>query len=202
MKNKIALLLSLAFAVTAVYADKDKDKDKEKDLPPGLRKKDKLPPGIAKRQGVQGTSITTNVIVTNVMVTNITVTNFPGRAATVPSAPTVRQGKIDLDPRVRSINTLDNRDAVRRAGMAAIARETGVPLTTLQKQRAANENIGTGGLLIANTIAARTKKPAANYFSQHVAGKSWERIATENQVSLEELDAKLGRVEEAMRKAK
>ena len=167
-----------------------------------MRKKDKLPPGIAKKQGVQGSSITTNVIVTNVMVTNITVTNFPGRTATVPSAPTVRQGKIDLDPRVRAINTLDNRDAVRRAGMAAIARETGVALTTLQKQRTANENIGTGGLLIANSIAARTKKPAGTYFAQHTGGKSWERIATDNQVSLEELDAKLSRVEEAMRKAK
>jgi hypothetical protein len=211
MKPRIALFLSLILAATALHgADKDKDKkDKDKDLPPGLRKKENLPPGIAKRRGVgEATTITTNVIVTNVTVTNITVTNLPGRAVTVPTAPNVRTApraqtaNVDLDRHVRAINTLDNRDAVRRAGMAAIAAETGVTLATLQKQRRDHENIGTAGLLIANSIAAQTKKPVGNYFRQHVEGKPWEKIAADNQVSLENLEAKLARVEDAMRKAK
>jgi hypothetical protein len=196
--KRFSLFLSLVIAATALHAADNKD-----DLPPGLRKKDKLPPGIAKKRGAgEATTITTNVIVTNVTVTNVTITNLPGRATTVPTAPALRTAKVDLDRHVRAINTLDNRDTVRRAGLAAIAAETGITVATLQKQRRDHENIGSAGLLIGNAIAAKTKRPVANYFRQHVEGKSWERIAADNQVSLEELEAKLARVETAMRNAK
>ena len=38
--------------------------------------------------------------------------------------------------------------------------------------------------------------------SLHEQGKSWERIAADQGVNIEELDAKLARVEQAMRSAK
>ena len=62
--------------------------------------------------------------------------------------------------------------------------------------------MGMAGLLMAHTIAAKTKKPAGTYLSKRAEGKPWDRIAADNNVSIEELDGKLARVEEAMRGAK
>ena len=142
------------------------------------------------------------------------VTNIQGRAPAKPApsspgvatpgvaTPATRTAQVDLDRRTRAINTLDNRDAARRAGLAAIALETGLTVATLQKQRRDHESIGTAGLLLANSIAAKTKKPVGTYFRQHAEGKSWEKIAADNQVRLEDLEAKLTRVENAMRSVK
>ena len=203
---KMKLFLSLMIAALALHADDEKGKDKDKDLPPGLRKKEgNLPPGIAKKRGTgEATTVTTNIIVTNVIVTNIQgrVPATPAPTSPGVTAPVTRTAKVDLDRRARAINTLDNRDAVRRVGLSAIAGETGVTVATLQKQRRDHNGIGTAGLLLANAIAAKSGKPAANYFRQHSEGKSWEKIAADNQVNLEDLDAKLTRVENAMRSAK
>jgi hypothetical protein len=57
-------------------------------------------------------------------------------------------------------------------------------------------------LLMANAIAAQSKRPVGNLFRQHAEGKPWERIAADHQVNLEDLDGKLSRVETAMRNAK
>jgi hypothetical protein len=205
---KMKLFLSLMIAAVALQAadDKDKNKGKEKDLPPGLQKREgNLPPGIAKKRGPgETTTITTNIIVTNVIVTNIQgrVPAKPAPSSPGVATPATRTAQVDLDRRTRAINTLDNRDAVRRAGLAAISRETGLTVAALQKQRGDHDGIGTAGLLLANAIAAKTKKPVGTYFRQHAAGKSWEKIATDNQVNLEDLEAKLARVESAMRNVK
>jgi hypothetical protein len=182
----------------------------EKDLPPGLQKKDKLPPGIAKKRGTaddERTRVVTNtVVVTNVVVASAptvpTAPTAPVPAAKVPGTPTLRQLKVDIDKRARAINTLDNKEATRRAGLEAIANETGVSVPTLQVQHREHQNIGTAGLLMGNAIAAQTKRPTGNYLRQHEQGKSWERIAADQGVNIEELDAKLARVEQAMRSAK
>jgi hypothetical protein len=203
---KMKLLLSLLIAAAALHAADDK----EKGIPPGLQKKDKLPPGIAKKQGKNADASRT--VTNTVTVTNIAPT-APGAPAVAapakPAAPpttatpaTRRQVKVDIDKRVHAINTLDNRATVRRAGLATIASETGVSVATLQKQQREHETVGTAGLLMANAIAAQSKRPVGNLFRQHAEGKTWERIAADHQVNVEDLDARLSRVEAAMRSAK
>jgi hypothetical protein len=100
------------------------------------------------------------------------------------------------------VNNLDNQAPARAAGFAAISKETGVPVATIQKQHREHEAMGTSGLLMANLIATQTKKPAGNFLRQREAGKSWIEIAAEHKVSLDSADASLNRVETAMRGAK
>jgi hypothetical protein len=194
---KKLILITLFIAATACPGQAA-----EKGLPPGLQKKDKLPPGIAKKRGTadeERTRVVTNtVVVTNVVAAAPT----PVEAVKGGSAPTLRQVKVDIDKRTKAVNTLDNKEATRRAGLEAIARETGVTVATLQTQHREHQNIGTAGLLMANAIAAQTKRPPGNYLRQHEQGKSWERIAADQGVNIEDLDAKLARVEQAMRGAK
>lgn len=203
MKMKMFLCLLMAVAVGAQAADdKGKNKSNEKDLPPGLRKKETLPPGIAKKRGAETgrtTVITTNVIVTNIVVTNIQA-RTPRQRSEKPTAR--REIKVDLDRHIRAINSLDDRNSARRAGLSAIAQETGVSVSTLQKQRRDHPNVGTGGLLVANVIASTTPGGVTVHFRQHAGGKSWEKIAADHQVNMEQLQAKLARVENLMRAAK
>ena len=196
MKKK--WLLSLLVAASALHAADDK----EKGLPPGLQKKDKLPPGIAKKQ-TGGTTAATNVIVPDAPAAPVAKTpGAPASPAPAPAPAPARGTKVDLGKRAQAVNNLDDREGVRRAGIAAIATETGADLSTVQRQHREHEKLGTAGLFFANAIAAKTGKPPGTYIRQHADGKSWEKIAEDNKVSFEELDAKLARVEAAMRSAK
>jgi hypothetical protein len=197
--NKLMLitLLTIATACSARAA--------ENDLPPGLQKKDKLPPGIAKKRGASANEERTRVVTNTVIVTNVVTAAAPTPVEAVKggaSAPTLRQLKVDIDKRTKAVNTLANKEATRRAGLEAIAKETGVSVPTLQMQHREHQNIGTAGLLMGNVIAAQTKRPTGNYLRQHEQGRSWERIAADQGVNIEELDMKLARVEQAMRSAK
>src|SRR5688572_22356363 len=194
MKKK--WLLSLLVAASALHAADDK----EKGLPPGLQKKDKLPPGIAKKQ-TEGTTAATNAPAAPAATTP-GVTAPPTAVPRTPTPSATRGTKVDLSKRAQAVNSLDDREGVRRAGIAAIATETGADLSTVQRQHREHEKLGTAGLFFANAIAAKTGKPAGTYIRQHADGKSWEKIAEDNKVSFEELDAKLARVEAAMRSAK
>jgi hypothetical protein len=227
MKNLIlTTLLTTALAVSAFAADNE-----EKKLPPGLQKKEgKLPPGRAKKRGAgeeQVRTVTNTVYVTNA-VTAAPAPSVPGSpkaqeakpvpaptptTPTAPSAPVakvpapatpqpVKVDKADFEKRLKAVNNLADKEAPRRAGLDAISKETGVPLAKLQSQRRENENLGLAGLTIANVIAGKTGKPAGTYIRQRENGKAWDKIATDNGVSLEELDAKVARVEAAMRTTK
>lgn len=178
-------LITVALALPALYAA-------DKDLPPGLQKKDQLPPGLQKKQPPEVAPVTP-----------VPPTGVPGAPAKaqVPER-SAKALKADIDQRITAVNTLDNKPAVRRAGVAAIIKETGTTQKVVDNLRKEFPEMGTGGLLFATELAAQTKKPAANFVRQHTEGKSWERIATDHSVKLEPIDAKLARVEEAMRKAK
>jgi hypothetical protein len=221
MKNMILrTLLTTALAVSAFAADNE-----EKKLPPGLQKKEgKLPPGQAKKRGAgeeQVRTVTNTVYVTNTVTaaptpgapatpTTPAVTKAPGtpnsapapKTPAVPAVTPVKVEKADLEKRVKTVNNLADKEAPRRAGLDAISKETGVPLAKLQAQRRENDGIGLAGLTMANVIAGKTGKPAATYIRAHLSGKPWDKIAADNGVSLEELDAKVARVEAAMRNVK
>jgi hypothetical protein len=211
MKTKFYTLALLALTIAAASAAD------EKDLPPGLRKKDKLPPGWEKKVGKDAES-SKQAVTTATNTANGVVADPKSATPATPTAPVVsapapksplpvkarspQEVKASFEKNVRNVNNLDNQAPARTAGFAAISKETGVPVATIQKQHREHEAMGSAGLLMANLIAAQTKKPAANYLRQREAGKSWPEIAAEHKVSLDSADASLNRVEAAMRAAK
>jgi hypothetical protein len=219
MKLIKGCLIAITFvcAISAVHAGD------EKGLPPGLQKKDKLPPGWEKKQhSAQATTNAPAVATpaapaaapTSVPAAPTTANPAPAVAATpavaapvkTPApAPTPRppkEVKAEMNNRIESVNKLDNKTAARKAGMEAAAKETGVPLSKLQAQRKEHPDVGIGSLVMANSIAAQTKKKPGQLLENHQAGKSWAEIAKDNNVDMEALDAKLGRVEQSMKNAK
>lgn len=206
-KSLCIVLLAASFLPSAVLAA---DKDKEKDLPPGLRKKDKLPPGWEKKVGKDGQVTETPAAPTTAAPATpakpgdpVATKPTPTPAPTAAPAPRpIKEVKNSVDKRIQTINTLDNKAAAREAAFAAIAKETGVTANKVQAQHREHPTIGTSGLLLANLISAQTKKPAANYLRQRSSGKPWAEIAEDNKFDLEKADAALGRLETSMRTAK
>lgn len=232
MKRILIIAWTAALAVTSLHAG-------DKDLPPGLQKKDKLPPGIAKKQGrtskeaapaapgqtnvgaapapaptIPGAtapatpvpSATTPVVATPAkpaVPASAPVVGTPAKTAPAPAPErTTRELRADIDKHVQTVNTLDNKPAARRAGVSAIMKETGATAKAVENLRTQFPDLGTGGLLIAAEIASQTRKPAANFIRQRMDGKPWARIAAEHKVQLDGIDAKLARVESAMRAVK
>lgn len=113
-----------------------------------------------------------------------------------------RHDKQDVEERIRQINKLDNRPAVRDAGLRAVSKELGKPVPQLEAQLKEHSNLGIAGLLVANTIASESRKEPANVIKAHGNGTSWVEMARNNNVSLDTIEAKLARVETAMRDAK
>jgi hypothetical protein len=113
-----------------------------------------------------------------------------------------RATKVDIDNRISSINKLDNNKAALNAGMAAVSKETAVPLPTIQAEHKQHPAVGLAGIAVAHDLAVRTHKPVEHFLNARKAGKSWEAIAKDNGVAPDEVDAKLNRIEEAMRSAK
>jgi hypothetical protein len=116
----------------------------------------------------------------------------------VSTSPTrsAKEIKTDFDKRMRQVNTLDNNEQKAKAGLAAIAKETGVPLATLEAQRK-QYGTGSGGLLMANELAHATGKPAATFLKQR-QNREWDRIAAENKFDLSTVLPKLDRVQASM----
>lgn len=113
-----------------------------------------------------------------------------------------REAKADIDNRIMAINRLDNNQAAMMAGMAAVSKETAVPLPTIQAEHKEHPGVGLAGLAVAHELAVRTHKPVEQFLKARRADRSWQEIAKTHGVSLDELDAKLTRIEEAMRNAK
>ena len=113
-----------------------------------------------------------------------------------------RETKADIDSRISSINKLDNNKAALTAGMAAVSKETAVPLPTIEAEHKQHPAIGLAGIAVAHDLAVRTHKPVEHFLNARKSGKSWEAIAKDNGVAAAEVDAKLNRIEEAMRGAK
>ena len=120
----------------------------------------------------------------------------------VSSAParSAKEIKADFEKRLRQVNTLDNHPAAAKAGLEAIARETGVPLSTLQAQ-IKDHKAGSGGLVMANELAKATGKPAVTFLRQRQQNREWDRIAADNKFDLSKVLPKLDRVQASMEAA-
>lgn len=67
--------------------------------------------------------------------------------------------------------------------LAAISRDTGVPITTLEAQRQ-QTRLGYGGLFIANSLAAATGQTFEQIAALKASGHGWGWIAKQNNVKL------------------
>ncbi len=110
--------------------------------------------------------------------------------------------KGDIEKRIQTLNRLDNNPASMRAGMAAVSKETAVPLPTIEAEHKEHPSVGLAGLFVAHELATRTHKPVEQFLKAHASGKSWSQIAAANGENLDVLEAKLTRIESAVRDAK
>ena len=105
----------------------------------------------------------------------------------------------DLDRHIQAVNRLDKNQAALRAGMAAVSKETAVPLNTIEAEHKDHPQMGLAGLFVAHQLSVTTHKPADQFIKQRQSGQSWAQIARANNQDLADLDQKLTRIEEAMR---
>ena len=82
--------------------------------------------------------------------------------------------------------------------LAAISRETGVPVATLEAQRA-QTNLGYGGLFIANSLASATGKTFDEIAALKASGHGWGWIAKENNVKLGPIVSQARHVDKAFK---
>lgn len=109
-----------------------------------------------------------------------------------------QNNKGDVDKLARDINLLDNQPAARKAGLAAIARETATSLPKIEAEHNDNSKVGLAGLFIAHELAARTGKPLKNFIQERQTGKTWAELAKANGQDLAVLEERLVRIQRAM----
>jgi hypothetical protein len=105
----------------------------------------------------------------------------------------------DIDKRIQALNRLDNNSSAMMAGMAAVSKETAVPLPTIEAEHKQHPQVGLAGLFIAHELSVKTHKPVDQLIKQRQAGRTWTELARANGEDLNELDQKLARIEDAMR---
>ena len=110
-----------------------------------------------------------------------------------------REAKVDIDKRVREINKLDNSPSAMTAGMAAVSKETAVPLPTIQAEHKEHPKVGLAGLFVAHELATHTHEPVEKFIKQHEAGKSWADLAAAQNQDLNSIESKLDRIEAALK---
>src|SRR5215208_753555 len=129
MKTPLYSLALLALTIAAASAAD------EKDLPPGLRKKDKLPPGWEKKVGKDAETgkqtVTTATNTANAVVVDPkaatpatpSVVSTPAPKSPLPvKARSTQEVKASFEKNVRNVNNLDNQAPARAAGFAAISK--------------------------------------------------------------------------------
>ncbi len=110
-----------------------------------------------------------------------------------------RETKTDIDKLVREINAFDNSPNAMVAGMAAVSKETAVPLPTIEAEHKQHPKIGLAGLFVAHELSTHTQKPVDQIIKQHGSGKTWTDLATANNQDLNAIEAKLARIQAAIK---
>jgi hypothetical protein len=88
-----------------------------------------------------------------------------------------------LERTANDFDTWGMRPDGRERVLTAISRETGVPITTLEAQRA-QTRLGYGGLFIANSLASATGQTFDEIAALKASGHGWGWIAKQNNVKL------------------
>jgi hypothetical protein len=100
---------------------------------------------------------------------------------------------------IQSVNSLGQNADVRRAGLRALSRETGTPLSQVELADQQHRNLGMGDLFIAQELSAKTKKSVDELWKLHLSPQTWAQIARDHNQDLSELQRKLARIEQALR---
>src|SRR4051812_50120530 len=79
----------------------------------------------------------------------------------------LRETKGDIEKRIQAINKLDNNEAARRVGLAAVSKETAVPLPTIEEQYKAHSKAGVAGGVIGKELGTHTHKKASHLLKAH-----------------------------------
>ena len=104
-----------------------------------------------------------------------------------------------LERRANDFDTWGSRPDGRHRVLAAISRETGVPVSTLEMQRERNR-LGYGGLFIANSLAAATGRTFEEIAALKASGHGWGWIAKQNNVKLGPIISRARNVDKAFKK--
>jgi hypothetical protein len=104
----------------------------------------------------------------------------------------------ELERRARVINRAAEKEAVFKQALHHVSIETGVPKETIEAQHRRYSDIGLAGILLANVMAAETKKDPTDFLKLRKDGKNWVQIARANRVPLENLNRKLDNLDRAI----
>jgi hypothetical protein len=107
---------------------------------------------------------------------------------------------VDLDKQVEVIDKTDQQAPQPEQPLTEVSRKTGVPEKKLKEQKAKTK-LNSGGLYIANTLAAKTGKSFDEIMAQKNGGKGWGQIAKENNVKLGPLMKEAKQLEKDQRAA-
>ena len=102
-----------------------------------------------------------------------------------------RETKSDIESRIQALNRLDNNPSSMRVGMAAVSKETAVPLRKIEAEHKEHPTVGLAGLFVAHELATRTHKPVEHFLKARASGKTWVEVAAANGENLDVLEAKL-----------
>jgi hypothetical protein len=102
---------------------------------------------------------------------------------------------------IQSVNSLGQNASAQSAGLAAMARETALPLTQIQQARQQNQGMGLGDLFVAQELSARTKKSVDELWKEHLNQRTWAQVAAGHNQDIGEIQRKLARVEQSLRDA-
>jgi hypothetical protein len=100
---------------------------------------------------------------------------------------------------IQSLNSLGQGATAQSTGLAAISRETAVPLTQVQQTQQQNQGMGLGDLFVAQELSAKTKKSVDELWKAHLNQKTWAQVAADNNQDISAIQRKLERVEQSLR---
>jgi len=102
---------------------------------------------------------------------------------------------------IQSVNNLGQNANAQSAGLAAMSRETALPLTQIQQARQQNQGLGLGDLFVAQELSVKTKKSVDELWKAHLNQRTWAQVAADNNQDIGEIQRKLARIEQSLRDA-
>ena len=102
---------------------------------------------------------------------------------------------------IQSVNNLGQNANAQNAGLAAMSRETALPLSQLQQTRQQNQGMGLGDLFVAQELSVKTKKSVDELWKLHLNQRTWSQVAADHNQDIGEVQRKLARVEQSLRDA-
>src|SRR3954447_6998512 len=125
--------------------------------------------------------------VSAIALTALVVTVATGRAQ-----PTERD---ELQARVGHINDVAKQHGRMKEVVHAISIETGVPTGRVEAMHKDNPDAGVGGIFVACVMADLTAAKPERFLNARLSGKGWAAIARDNRVPVDQLNARLDRLE-------